>query len=53
MAISTKIRDKHTKVLYLCSDIQVDHKVLARGRPEEKVEEASGQPQSLVAVFGK
>lgn len=38
---------------YPCSDIQVDHKVFAGGRPEEEVEEASCQPQGLAAVFGK
>lgn len=37
---------------YLSRNIQVDHKVFPRGRPEEKVEVASCQPQRLVAVFG-
>lgn len=40
------------KVGYLSRNIQVNHKVFARGRSEEKVEVAPCQPQRLIAVFG-
>lgn len=43
---------KQNQVWYLCTNIQVDHKIFPWGGPEKKVEVATRQPQRLVAVFG-
>lgn len=39
-------------VKHLCSNVQMNHKVSARCRPEEKVEVAACQPQRAAAAFG-